>query len=101
MLAVATAALIGGLTAGEGAGAAGGPSSLGVYVGYQAPSLVSTLGRTLGDQPTFAMDFLDGDSWSALVNTAPSYMAAWKNFGRHDDLGHPDVAQRVVERWRE
>ena len=81
MLAVATAALIGGLTAGEGAGAAGGPSSLGLYEGYQAPSLVSTLGRTLGDQPTFAMDFLDGDSWSALVNTARSYMAAWKNSG--------------------
>ncbi len=81
MLAVAAAALVGGLTAGEGAGAVGGPSSLGVYVGYQAPSLVSTLGRTLGDQPTFAMDFLDGDSWSALVNSAPSYMAAWKNSG--------------------
>ena len=27
------------------------------------------------------MDFLDGDSWSALVDTAPSYMAAWRNSG--------------------
>ncbi len=80
-LAVAAATLVGGFSAGEGAGAVGGPGSLGVYEGYRAPSLVSAFGRTVGDQPKFAMDFLDGDTWSALVNTAPSYMAAWKNSG--------------------
>ena len=78
---LAAAALVGGLSAGEGAGAVGGPDSLGVYVGYQAPNAVTSFGRTLGQQPAFAMDFLDGDSWSDLVNTAPSYMAAWKNSG--------------------
>jgi hypothetical protein len=80
-LALAGTALVGGLTTGAGAGVAGGPSPLGVYVGYQASNLVSSFGRAIGTQPTFAMDFLDGDSWSALVNTAPSYMAAWKNSG--------------------
>lgn len=75
------ATLVSGLSAGAGAGAVAGPDALGVYVGYQAPSAVTSFGRTLGQQPAFAMDFLDGDSWSDLVNTAPSYMAAWKNSG--------------------
>jgi hypothetical protein len=57
------------------------PSPLGVYVGYQAPGGVSSFGRSVGEQPRFAMDFLNGDSWSALVKTAPSYMAAWKKSG--------------------
>lgn len=64
-----------------GAAAAGSSSPLGVYVGYQSPGGVSSFGRAIGQQPAFAMDFLDGDSWSALVNTAPSYMAAWKGSG--------------------
>ena len=64
-----------------GAASAGSASPLGVYVGYQAPGAVSAFGRALGQSPTFAMDFLDGDSWSDLVNTAPSYMAAWKGSG--------------------
>ena len=58
-----------------------GSSPLGVYVGYQSPGGVSSFGRAVGQQPTFAMDFLDGDSWSALVNTAPAYMSAWKGSG--------------------
>jgi Glycosyl hydrolase family 26/Bacterial Ig-like domain (group 3) len=65
----------------EGVAAAGNANPLGVYVGYQAPGKVSSFGRMIGAQPAFAMDFLDGDSWSALVNTAPSYMAAWKGSG--------------------
>ena len=60
---------------------ASGSSPLGVYVGYQSPGGVSSFGRSIGKQPTFAMDFLDGDSWSALVDTAPSYMSAWKGSG--------------------
>ena len=58
-----------------------GSGPLGVYVGYQSPGGVSSFGRAVGQQPTFAMDFLDGDSWSALVNTAPAYMSAWKGSG--------------------
>jgi Bacterial Ig-like domain (group 3)/Glycosyl hydrolase family 26 len=71
-----------GVTAASGAGATAGSSSpLGVYVGYQSPGGVSSFGRAIGQQPTFAMDFLNGSSWSALVNTAPSYMSAWKGSG--------------------
>ena len=68
-------------SAGGGAAAPAGSSPLGVYVGYQSPGGVSSFGRAVGQQPTFAMDFLDGDSWSALVNTAPAYMSAWKGSG--------------------
>ena len=58
------------------------PSSvLGVYVGYQAPATVKAFGNSIGAQPAYAMDFLDGDSWSALVDSAPSYFAAWKGSG--------------------
>jgi Glycosyl hydrolase family 26 len=63
------------------AAAVGSTGKVGVYVGYQAPGAVSSFGRAIGKQPTFAMDFLDGDSWSALVNTAPSYLSAWKGSG--------------------
>ena len=56
-------------------------NTLGVYVGYQSPGRVSAFGRAIGQRPSFAMDFLDGDSWSALLRTAPSYMAAWKGSG--------------------
>ena len=66
---------------GGGASAASGGNVVGIYTGYQAPGLVSSFGEAIGEQPGYAMDFLDGDSWSALVDTAPSYMAAWKNSG--------------------
>src|ERR1700683_4096585 len=56
-------------------------SVLGVYVGYQAPATVNAFGKAIGAQPAYAMDFLDGDSWSALVDSAPSYFAAWKGSG--------------------
>ena len=68
------------IPAAEGGTAA--PSSvLGVYVGYQAPATVKAFGNSIGAQPAYAMDFLDGDSWSALVDSAPSYFAAWKGSG--------------------
>src|SRR5580700_9263982 len=51
--------------------------ALGVYAGPDAPGVVSSFGHVLDAQPAYAMDFLDGDSWSALVNGAPSHMAAW------------------------
>ena len=81
IMAAAALSSVGVSGAGGGAAAAGSSSPLGVYVGYQWPAGVSSFGRTLGQQPTFAMDFLDGDSWSSLVHTAPSYMAAWKGSG--------------------
>jgi hypothetical protein len=68
-------------SAGGGAAAPAVSGPVGVYVGYQSPGGVSSFGRAIGKQPTFAMDFLDGDSWSALVGSAPAYMSAWKGSG--------------------
>ena len=59
------------------------------------PEAVSSFGRSIGQQPAFAMDFLNGGSWSSLVNTAPSYMSAWKGSGLHHDLGPSHAAQLV------
>jgi hypothetical protein len=81
MLAATVLTAVGVFSTGGGAAAPASSGSLGVYVGYQSPGGVSSFGRAIGKQPTFAMDFLDGDSWSALVGTAPSYMSAWKGSG--------------------
>ena len=95
MLAATMLAALGALSAGSGAAAPAGSGPLGVYVGYQSPGGVSSFGRTIGKQPTFAMDFLDGDSWSALVNTAPSYMSAWKGSGYTMIWGLPMLPIRI------
>ncbi len=69
-------------TAGGGtAAAAGSANSLGVYVGYQSPGGVQAFGQAVGEQPSFAMDFLDGDTWSGMIDQASSYMAAWGGSG--------------------
>jgi hypothetical protein len=81
VLAVAALTFFGLSATGGGAASAGSSSPLGVYVGAMAPAGVSAFGRALGHNPTFAMDFLDGDTWSDLVNSAPTYMADWKNSG--------------------
>jgi hypothetical protein len=74
VLAVAVLACVGVPTAGDAAATTADPGRLGVYLGYQSPAGVSSFGRTVGERPRFAMDFLNGDSWSALVKTAPSYI---------------------------
>ncbi len=69
-------------TAGGGtAAAAGSANSLGAYVGYQSPGGVQAFGQAVGEQPSFAMDFLDGDTWSGMLDQASSYMAAWEGSG--------------------
>ena len=71
-----------GLPAAEGGpGPAAGNGVIGVYAGSEAPSVVSSFGQGIGEQPAYAMDFLDGDSWSALLNTAPTDLAAWVGSG--------------------
>jgi hypothetical protein len=83
-LVLVAAVLVGvglGVSAAGGGAGASPANSLGVYVGYQSPSGVNAFGRDVGEKPSFAMDFLDGDSWSGMVNQAASYMAAWKNAG--------------------
>jgi hypothetical protein len=87
--AAATVTLVGAPGAGGAAAATPSTSHLGVYLGYQAPEGVSSFGRTVGERPRFAMDFLNGDSWSALVNTAPSYMRAWRKSGLRMIWGIP------------
>jgi hypothetical protein len=77
---VATVLAFVAIPAAEG-GTESASSVLGVYVGYQAPATVKAFGNSIGAQPAYAMDFLDGDSWSALVDSAPSYFAAWKGSG--------------------
>jgi hypothetical protein len=89
VLGAAVLTFVGLPTGGGAAATAASPSRLGVYLGYQAPSGVSSFGQTVGEQPRFAMDFLNGDSWSALVKTAPSYMAAWKKSGLRMIWGIP------------
>ncbi len=56
-------------------------NELGVYVGALAPQSTDSFGRAVGHQPTFAMDFLDGGTWSTLVNEAPTYMSTWSGSG--------------------
>ena len=71
-----------GLTAAEGGtGPTAGNGVIGIYAGGQAPGSVSAFGAAIGEQPSYAMDFFDGDSWSALVDSAPSFMAAWVGSG--------------------
>jgi hypothetical protein len=78
---LAAALTLVGAPASGGAATPASVNTLGVYVGYQSPGRLGSFGRAIGQRPSFAMDFLDGDSWSALLRTAPSYMAAWKGSG--------------------
>jgi len=89
VFAAAVLTCVGVPSAGGAAAVTANPGRLGVYLGYQSPSGVSSFGRTVGERPRFAMDFLNGDSWSALVKTAPSYMAAWKKSGLQMIWGVP------------
>ncbi len=89
VLAATLLTCVGAPTAEGAAATAARPGRLGVYLGYQSPAGVSSFGRAVGERPRFAMDFLNGDSWSALVKTAPSYMAAWKKSGLRMIWGVP------------
>jgi Glycosyl hydrolase family 26 len=60
-------------------GLIGGPA-LGVYAGSGDPSAVSDFSSTLGDQPRYAMDFLDGSSWSTITQSGYPY-SAWAGKG--------------------
>ncbi len=81
LVATALATLFGGATMGQGAVSLNTLESLGVYTGYQSPGTTNSFSAALGNQPVFGMDFLDGSSWSSLVNSAPSYMSAWSRSG--------------------
>ena len=78
---VAVAAAIGGFSTIGGANTGGGSGPLGAYAGALAPGSVSSFGRSIGQQPAFAMDFLNGSSWSTMVDSAPTYMSTWSGSG--------------------
>src|SRR5271165_2288986 len=53
---------------------------LGVYAGPGDPGAVGDFAATLGTQPHYAMDFLDGRSWSQITQSDWPY-SAWKGKG--------------------
>jgi Glycosyl hydrolase family 26 len=64
----------------EASASVSGVSPLGIYAGAANPGVISALGQTLGRQPTFAMDFLQADSWQSIED--PSwFLSQWKNSG--------------------
>jgi hypothetical protein len=64
----------------EASASVSGVNPLGIYAGAANPGVISDLGQTLGRQPTFAMDFLQADSWQSIEN--PSwFLSQWKNSG--------------------
>jgi len=60
---------------------ASNPPPLGVYLVYENASGVSSLGNAMGQQPSYAMDYLDGTSWSTLESSASNEAATWSSSG--------------------
>ncbi len=56
---------------------ASSPPPLGIYKGAENARGVNALGRALGRQPSYAMDYLDGTSWSTLVSSAAKEARSW------------------------
>ena len=57
-----------------------GSSGLGVYGGALNPPTVSDFAATVGGRPHFAMDFLDGSSWSTIDDPAAA-VSQWAGSG--------------------
>jgi Glycosyl hydrolase family 26 len=73
-----------GLTTGFGffdSSGASDPPPLGIYIGYENTSGVSSIGSAMGQQPAYAMDYLDGTSWSSMESSASSEAAKWGGSG--------------------
>jgi hypothetical protein len=60
---------------------ASNPPPLGIYAGGDNPSGVSSLGGAIGRQPAYAMDYLDGSSWSSMESSAASEASTWSGSG--------------------
>ena len=60
---------------------AASPPPLGIYLGYENTSGVTSFGNTMGQQPAFAMDYLDGSSWSTMESSAANEAAKWSPTG--------------------
>jgi hypothetical protein len=73
-----------GLTTGFGffdSSGASNPPPLGIYIGYENTSGVNSLGSAMGQQPAYAMDYLDGTSWSTMESSAANDAAKWSGSG--------------------
>lgn len=57
------------------------PPPLGIYLGYENASGVSSLGHSVGQEPSYAMDYLDATSWSAMESSAADEAASWSGSG--------------------
>ena len=53
---------------------------LGVYAGAASPGAIKALGQTIGGQPEYAMDFLDGSTWQSIENPA-WFLSQWQGSG--------------------
>ncbi|HXB38263.1 MAG TPA: glycosyl hydrolase [Acidimicrobiales bacterium] len=60
---------------------ASNPPPLGIYEGYENASGVNSLGSAIGRQPSYAMDYLDGTSWSSMESGAASEAGSWSGSG--------------------
>jgi hypothetical protein len=60
--------------------AATGPSQLGVYAGAAYPPAIPAFTATIGSQPRYAMDFLDGSTWRTITQGRWPY-THWKGKG--------------------
>jgi len=58
-----------------------GPGPLGVFAGWDNVSGVQQLGQSIGQQPAYAMDFLDGTSWQTISNPDAQQIADWAASG--------------------
>jgi hypothetical protein len=56
---------------------ASNPPPLGIYTGYDNSGGVSSVGSALGQQPAYAMDYLDSTSWSTMESSAADAAASW------------------------
>jgi hypothetical protein len=56
-----------------------GPRQLGVYAGAAYPPPVPAFAARIGTQPTYAMDFLNGSTWSSITRRWP--YGYWKGKG--------------------
>jgi hypothetical protein len=56
------------------------PPPLGLYAGGGNSSGVAALGQSIGQQPAFAMDFLQGSSWQSIDDIS-WWLSQWDNKG--------------------
>jgi hypothetical protein len=56
---------------------ASSPPPIGFYEGAENASGVNAFGIAFGRQPSYAMDYLDGTSWSSMVSSAAKQARFW------------------------